>query len=123
MTSDLSDFGEQFHRNALSDLRLGLDDKLSQLERGRIIRGSKQALWAIRLAEIHELYDGLVTQTVMGQMMDAQSRQLLRKCWLQISALERNFARVVGELEQQRKQNDMLLELLLTQKGIGAPLS
>ena len=123
MNNDLSDFDEQLHRDALSDLRLGLDDKLSQLERGRIIRGSKQALWAIRLAEIYELYDLLVRQTVMGQIMDSQSRQLLKKCWLQISALERNLTRVVGELEQQRKQNDMLLELLLTQKGIGAPLS
>lgn len=123
MNNDLSDFDEQLHRGALSDLRLGLDDKLSQLERGRIIRGSKQALWASRLAEIHELYDCLVYQTVMGQMMDAQSRQILKKCRLQIIALERFLDGVVGELEQQRKQNDMLLELLLTQKGIGAPLS
>lgn len=123
MNNNLSDFDEQLHRGALSDLRLELDEKLSQLERGRIIRGSKQALWASRLAEIHELYDGLVSQTVLGQMMDAQARQLLKKCWLQITALERNLARVEGELKQQCKQNDRLLELLLTPKGKGAPLS
>ena len=123
MHKDQSSFNEQLHRGALSDLRFGLDDHLNELERGRIIRGSKQALWAIRLAEIHDLYDGLVTQIVLGQMMEAQANHLLKKCRLQITALERNLARVEGELEQQRKQNDKLLELLLTQKGKGAPLS
>ena len=123
MNKDQTFFDEQLHRGALSDFRFGLDDQLNELERGRIIRGSKQALWAIRLAEIHDLYDGLVTQTVLGQMMEAQANQLLKKCRLQIIALERNLARVEGELEQQRKQNDKLLELLLTQKGKGAPLS
>ncbi|MET4074517.1 hypothetical protein [Hymenobacter sp. UYCo722] len=116
MEKDPSYFDEQLHRKKLADFRLGLDDQLSELERGRINRESKQALFTYMVAEIYDLYEWLVTQTVMGQMMDAKSRQVHKHLCLQITALELSLAHKEGEFDQQSKQNKTLLGLLLDLK-------
>lgn len=117
MEKDPSDFDEQLHRGKLKDFRLGLDDQLSLLERGLIERDSKQALFTYMVAEVYEPYEDLVTQTVMGTMMDAKARQLNKHFCLKIRALELKLAEVEGQLKEKSKQSDIFFELLFERKS------
>ncbi|MBJ6111792.1 hypothetical protein JAO73_22420 [Hymenobacter sp. BT523] len=68
-------FDEHACRTLLADVRLWLDDGLSNIRLGRIHANSKHAQRVRLLGEVYDRFHDLVVMTVMDQLIDAVHRQ------------------------------------------------
>ncbi|WP_157530352.1 hypothetical protein [Hymenobacter norwichensis] len=118
MDTNTSCFDEQAHRAELADLRLWLDEEFFNLDLGRIPQDSKRVRLLKLLARAYDLYNGLVTQTIMEEMIDALARQENKRLRTEIGLLKQENAFLRKEeayhksaLKQERAVNWAYFEL------------
>ena len=102
MEKDHSNFDEQVHRDAVAGFDAILADMLRELRLGKIKAGSKQVLWAERLAGFYKNYARLVKQTIMGGLIDAAARDSNKKLVGENAKLVVELAYARGALHTER---------------------